>query len=670
VTVPPFRPHVLALEDRAVPATLPTGFTETPIATGLMNPTAFATAPDGRIFVSEQGGTLRVIDHGQLLPTPFVTLTVDETNERGLLGVAFDPNFESNGFVYVFYTTTQGGSHNRVSRFTANGDVAVPGSEVPLIDLPAPTTTEHNGGSIKFGLDGDLYIGVGDDGNGNNSQSLATPFGKFLRINSDGSIPADNPFVSQTTGVNQAIWALGLRNPFSFDVQHGSGTIYIDDVGNHSYEEIDQGAPGANYGWPASEGPENVHGYTAPVYYYSHGTGTFQGDCISGGAFYNPTTPDFPPEYIGKYFFCDFINGWIHIYDPATGTASEFATGLNYPVGLATDAAGNLYCLERGTGTNTGAVEQISSPRPPSPPLAVGSDSGGAPLVKVYDPQTLVLRTEFYAYDSSFHGGVRVAVGDVNGDGVPDIITAPGRGGGPNVRVFSGTNYQMIQSFYAYDSSFRGGVYVAAADLNGDGFADIITGPDRGGGPQVKVFNGADGWLIRSFDAYDPSFTGGVSVAAGDVNGDGVPDIVVGAGRGGEPQAEVFSGTDGSLLHTYDPYGPSFRDGVYVASADLTGDGRAEVITGMGRGGGSDIRVFGGVTGGMIHAFTAFGSSYRGGVRVGVADVNGDGVPDIVAGAGPFGGAAVNFYDGLNVNELSSFTPVSPARLGVFVGGV
>jgi hypothetical protein len=290
--------------------------------------------------------------------------------------------------------------------------------------------------------------------------------------------------------------------------------------------------------------------------------------------------------------------------------------------------------------------------------------------VKVYDPQTRAERAEFFAYDSSFRGGVRVAVGDVDGDGVPDIITAPGRGGGPDVRVYSGVDYHLIRSFYAYDSSFKGGVFVAAADLNGDGFADIITGAGKGGGPQVKAFNGADGWVLDNFYAYGSTFTGGVSVAAGDVNGDGVPDIVVGAGPGGQPQAEVFSGTDGSLLRTYNPYGPSYKDGVYVAAGDLTGDGRAEVITGTDRGGGSEVRVFGGVTGGMIHAFTAFGSFYRGGVRVGIADANADGIPDVIAGAGPLGGSAVNVYDGLTANELANFDAIAPGVRGVFVAGM
>src|SRR5262249_39689748 len=162
-------------------------------------------------------------------------------------------------------------AHNRVSRFTLNGDVAVPGSEMVLIDLPDVTSRIHNGGALKFGADGKLYVAVGNDNVFGNSQDLTNPFGKMLRINADGSIPTDNPFFNQTTGVNRAIWAYGLRNPYTFDVQPGTGLLYINDVGEASFEEIDQGVAGANYGWPNSEGYTTNPLYTSPVYAYAHG---------------------------------------------------------------------------------------------------------------------------------------------------------------------------------------------------------------------------------------------------------------------------------------------------------------------------------------------------------------------------------------------------------------
>src|SRR4051812_899304 len=197
----------------AVSATLPSGFSETIVAKGLSRPTAMQFAPDGRLFVCEQGGQLRVVKNGALLPTPFVTLTVSSAGERGLLGVAFDPNFAVNHFVYVYYTATTPAIHNRISRFTANGDVAVSGSETVLFDLDnLSSATNHNGGALAFGPDGKLYAAIGENANGANSQSLNNVLGKMLRLNSNGSIPTDNPFYGSAAGKNRAIWALGLRN--------------------------------------------------------------------------------------------------------------------------------------------------------------------------------------------------------------------------------------------------------------------------------------------------------------------------------------------------------------------------------------------------------------------------------------------------------------------------
>ena len=231
-------------------ATVPTGFTDTLVANGLTNPTAMAFAPDGRIFVCEQGGKLRVIKNGALLATPFLTVTVDQAGERGLLGVAFDPNFVSNQLVYVYYTAPTP-AHNRVSRFIANGDVALAGSETILMDLPnLSTATNHNAGAIHFGPDGLLYVATGDNANGNNAQSFSTVLGKMLRITSTGAIPTDNPFFNQTNGNNRSIWALGLRNPFTFAFQPGTGRMFINNVGLSTWEEINDGIAGANYGWP------------------------------------------------------------------------------------------------------------------------------------------------------------------------------------------------------------------------------------------------------------------------------------------------------------------------------------------------------------------------------------------------------------------------------------
>jgi glucose/arabinose dehydrogenase len=359
-------------------ATLPGGFAESLVANNLLNPTAMEFAPDGRLFVCQQGGQLRVIKNGQLLAAPFLTVPVDQSGERGLLGVAFDPDFVNNGFVYVYYTAVTPAVHNRVSRFTANGDVAVNGSEVPILDLENLSAAQnHNGGAIHFGEDGFLYVAVGDNANGNNSQLLTNRLGKVLRIGADGSIPTTNPFFNTATGLNRAIWALGLRNPFTFSVERQSGRLFINDVGQATFEEINEGVAGANYGWPLTEGPTTDPRFRGPIFAYGRGTGTNGGCAITGGAFYNPPALRFPVQYHRDYFFADLCNGWIRNYDPVDGSVSVFATGIPQPVDLKVGADGALYYLARGAGAvyrieyTLNQVPQITQ-HPASVTVAVG----------------------------------------------------------------------------------------------------------------------------------------------------------------------------------------------------------------------------------------------------------------------------------------------------------
>ncbi len=344
----------LGLSQMALSATLPSGFAETRIATGLASPTAMAFAPDGRLFVAQQGGALRVISNGTLLAQPFLTVSVNSAGERGLLGVAFDPNFASNNFVYVYYTTSTAPIHNRLSRFTAsaaNPNVAAAGSEVQLMNLPnLSSATNHNGGAIHFGNDGRLYIAVGENANSANAQSFTTVLGKLLRINPDGSIPSDNPFLSQTTGMNQAIWARGLRNPFNFAIDRTNGRIHLNDVGENSWEEVNHAIAGANFGWPQTEGPNpaGVAGVRYPIHNYQN-AGSFC--AITGAAFYRPVTATFPAEYAGRYFFGDFCGGFIRMLSPPNYTTSlPFASGISSLVDIAVHTDGSLYYLARGGG--------------------------------------------------------------------------------------------------------------------------------------------------------------------------------------------------------------------------------------------------------------------------------------------------------------------------------
>jgi glucose/arabinose dehydrogenase len=338
--------------------TLPPNFARSQVVGGLASPTAMEFAPDGRLFVAEQRGTLRVVKAGGTLAT-FLNISgrVDSAGERGLLGVAFDPGFSKNHYVYLYYTQRATGTtsaHNRVIRLTANGNRAVAGSKKLILRLNnLSSATNHNGGAIHFGRDGKLYVAVGENANGANAQSLRTLKGKMLRINKDGTIPQGNPFYDQATGTNRAIWALGLRNPFSFAIQPHTGKMFINDVGEQRWEEINRGATGANYGWPRYEGPESNPRYRNPVFAYRHGSTNITGCAITGGAFYNPTTRQFPSGYVGDYFFADFCSGWIRKLDSATGAVSGFATGLSGPVDPKVSKDGSLYYLSRGGGTGT-----------------------------------------------------------------------------------------------------------------------------------------------------------------------------------------------------------------------------------------------------------------------------------------------------------------------------
>jgi glucose/arabinose dehydrogenase len=321
-----------------------------------------------------------------------------------LLGIAFDPAFETNHYVYLYYTNPNPGAapwgtgeHNQLSRFTvddANPQQPVFTEEAPILDWNNLSgAINHNGGAIHFGIDGMLYADAGDNAQSFTqgghtyrvSQTLSDLLGKQLRIdvaafNSGNAtrddsrvgalIPPGNPFVGIATGINQLIYALGLRNPFTFAVQPGTGTIFIDDVGENVWEEIDQSVAGANYGWSGGEtdgfgqSPPGPGVYHDPLLAYNHAGGPAGGGSgIVGGVFYDPANPQFPSSYIGKYFYADLSGGWIRVFDPThpgtaanPDTSSGFAAGIpDGLVDLNVDPAGNLYVL-----TLSGTVLKIS----------------------------------------------------------------------------------------------------------------------------------------------------------------------------------------------------------------------------------------------------------------------------------------------------------------------
>ena len=244
-------------------ATLPTGFAETRVATGLASPTAMTFAPDGRLFVAQQGGALRVIKNGALLSQPFLTVSVNSSGERGLLGVAFDPNFASNNFVYVYYTTSD--LADSQSREPLHGQRRQSGrrsrGQRSAVDESAEPELGHESQRRRDSLRHRRQA-LHRGGRERQQRQLAVrsppTLGKLLRINADGTIPSDNPFLSQTTGINQAIWARGLRNPFNFAIDRTNGRIHLNDVGQDTWEEVNHAIAGANFGWPQTEGQQSA----------------------------------------------------------------------------------------------------------------------------------------------------------------------------------------------------------------------------------------------------------------------------------------------------------------------------------------------------------------------------------------------------------------------------
>ncbi len=249
--------------------------------------------------------------------------------------------------------------------------------------------------------------------------------------------------------------------------------------------------------------------------------------------------------------------------------------------------------------------------------LIVAAGAGGGPEVKVYDGRTGTLIRCFYAYNPSFTGGVNVAVGDVDGDGLADIVTGAGAGGGPAVKVFSGADNHLIDNFYAYTSTFTGGVNVAAGDIEGLGYADIVTGTGAGGGPHVKAFDGRTLQVFRSFFAFAPTFTGGVNVAVGDVDGDRLADIITGAAAGGGPHVKVFAGSDNHVEDSFFAFNCTFCGGVSVATANITGTGALDLLLGGGAGQLPEIKIMQAGTLATVQDFTAFDPTFMGGVYVG-----------------------------------------------------
>ena len=316
----------------AAAATPPNGFVDSVVGNGSTAVGVAYEPGSGALFIIEKGfGDARVLRKslGSSTATTARTLDcVDGNGERGLLGIAFDPDYlqgASSRYVYLYYTRSApatgtcaiagtSGSRNRVSRFLESGGVL--GDEQLILEGPVLTfATNHNAGTLRFAPDETLFVSMGDNGTYVEARNLNDLRGKILRIRRDGAIPADNPFFG-LPGRRGEIWAWGFRNPFRFSIDPETSIPWIGDVGEGSYEEIDRGVAGGDYGWPCFEGPNVFQACNpapqnpiAPALYYGHFSGTFTGASITGGPVYRSGT--FPQEYEGQIFFGDYSAGWI-----------------------------------------------------------------------------------------------------------------------------------------------------------------------------------------------------------------------------------------------------------------------------------------------------------------------------------------------------------------------
>jgi len=331
-------------------------------ASGLSDPVHLtAPAGDARLFIVEQAGTIRIVKNGQLLGRPFLDITakVGSGGERGLLGLAFHPSYAANRYFYVNYTDRNGDTHvDRFTATTADPDSADPASAKPILFIAQPYSN-HNGGLVLFGPDGKLYIGMGDGGSGgdpeNRAQDPDSLLGKLLRIDVDAgdpyATPPDNPYGAG--GGRGEIWAIGLRNPWRFAFDQATGLLYVGDVGQNAWEEVDvvpAGQGGLNYGWRMMEGAHcyiapgcSTTGLVLPAVEYDHSNGC----SVIGGAVYRGTRS---PALVGQYFYSDYCSGWISSFTYGGGTVTQrtnWTLDVNpgNVLSFGEDASGELYVL-------------------------------------------------------------------------------------------------------------------------------------------------------------------------------------------------------------------------------------------------------------------------------------------------------------------------------------
>jgi len=473
---------------RAPAAQLPSGFTDQLVANGLSQPTSFAFLPDGRVLVTEQTtGRIRLIVGGTTVSAPVATVTSLTTGaERGLLSIAVDPGWPARPYVYVHHTQT--GNVIRILRFTGTGDLSnasstnlTLGSAYTVLGNLQDNAFNHNGGTLRFGNDGMLYLSLGDDATGCPAQDSTQLLGCILRLDvsrlpagSGGPPlrsllePGDNPFKSSPDSDAHLEWAYGLRNPFRFQIDRGSNGLLVADVGEGTWEELDLLHSGDNGGWPFYEGlgtlgwagcnePAGSGRYAQPIDAYDHSEGLV---IIAAGVYRHAFhSPQWPAAWDGNAFYADFYqgfmrmlhlgpNGWERVSAPGQPDATHWATGLAQPVDFQWGPDGHLWWLSMSNGELRRIAAVSATGVPPSAPTTFALSASPNPT-----SDALMLR-----YDLPHAGRVRLSIYDLSGRRVADLIDASHPAGSDAVR-WDGVRYD--------GRGLPPGVYLARLELDG-----------------------------------------------------------------------------------------------------------------------------------------------------------------------------------------------------------
>ena len=367
----------------AAATTLPAGYVESSVVSGVGGVTAIAWSPTGDLWITGKNGEVWVQRGGSL--SQITSLPVSTDGERGIGNLAIDPDYATNRLVWIYYTAAAPAPHNRLSRFTDAGSQLL--DEDVVMEGPALKNIIHNGGGLAFGLDGTIYLSIGDDDQRSvTAQDPHDRRGKVLHLNRDGSPAVFNPYLDGSAG-DPLVWALGFRNPFRLGVQAGSGTVFIGDVGADKFEELDLWLGGGNYGWDHIEGPQppGLTGYVYPVYSYAHDSTV--GNAIIAGGFV--PAGNFPPDHVGNYFFADEAAG--RIYRMQLDTSNQptqtdiWATDVLTPTYLAFGPDGALYYTSF-SGAEVRRISYTGSLVPQPQAVATATpDNGKSPLTVHFD---------------------------------------------------------------------------------------------------------------------------------------------------------------------------------------------------------------------------------------------------------------------------------------------